>query len=402
MAIKRGNLELNGFMTFVGFVACLYMGVIIFKAVFSTLLYLVCLVPVAVVVNEPRKCLTLVVDCTTKMFGGNSKLTRLLKDSLGGSCHFIGDNFKSASEVSSALRSYGLESCELIVGVDFTKSNEWSGQRTFGKKSLHHLKKNSLQFDLLSLHTSAKNMNPYQYVLALVCRTLSNFDDDNRIHAYGFGDSKTMDEGIFSFQPSGGACAGLEDVLGRYHDIASSKSLKLSGPTSFVPLIHQAIDIVSKTGKFHILVIIADGQVSDESLNADAVVEASKYPISIVVIGVGDGPWDAMEKFDDQLPKRDFDNFQFVEFSAIIKGGNRMESSKELEAKFALNALMETPFQYEYMKKNGMLGQRNLIPCRPEVKVEDPPDARGKRMYPDVNAKDPPNAGGKRMYPKVL
>ena len=64
--------------------------------------------------------------------------------------------------------------------------------------------------------------------------------------------------------------------------------------------------------QFHILLILADGQMEEAEATLSALVEASKYPLSIVMVGVGDGPWGLMEDCDDLLPARKFDNFQVL------------------------------------------------------------------------------------------
>lgn len=91
---------------------------------------------------------------------------------------------------------------------------------------------------------------------------------------------------------------------------------------------------------------VTDGQIDgpQERATVDAIVNASNYPLSIVLVGVGDGPWNMMRSFDDNLPARTFDNFQFVNFTQIMQSNLSMQRK---EAQFALAALMEVPLQYK-------------------------------------------------------
>ncbi|KAK1310573.1 E3 ubiquitin-protein ligase RGLG1 [Acorus calamus] len=301
---------------------------------------------------------------------------------------YIADNFSSLDQVISALRDSGLESSNLILGIDFTKSNEWSGRYSFKRRSLHAI---------------GAQLNPYEQAISIIGRTLSPFDEDNLIPCFGFGDASTRDQYVFSFFSDHRPCRGFEEVLARYRDIVPH--LNLSGPTSFAPLIHAAINIVEKSnGQYHVLVIIADGQVNggprtshgrfspQEEATINAIVAASHYPLSIIMVGVGDGPWDAMKQFDDNIPQRSFDNFQFVNFTSIMS--SNMEDSKK-EAAFALAALMEIPFQYRATLGLGAmcLGERitgpkplppprevidhdNAVMSRPHVKNNQSSDHR--------------------------
>jgi E3 ubiquitin-protein ligase RGLG len=110
--------------------------------------------------------------------------------------------------------------------------------------------------------------------------------------------------------------------------------------------------------------------------------QASRYPLSIILVGVGDGPWDSAEEvrslsrslfnarcpqrhlttavgcvmvaaqqFDDGLPTRQFDNFQFVNFHKEVSYGGEEFGP----AYFAVAALQEVPEQYEAIRKLELL-----------------------------------------------
>ncbi|GER52817.1 calcium-dependent phospholipid-binding protein [Striga asiatica] len=276
----------------------------------------------------------------------------------------IDDNYATLDQVKRALSESGLESSNLIVGIDFTKSNEWTGRESFNGRSLHHI---------------GQGMNPYEHAISIIGRTLPSFDEDNLIPCFGFGDVSTHDQDVFSFYPDGRSCDGFEEALARYRDIVPY--VRLSGPTSFAPIIEMAIGIVDQSGgQYHVLLIIADGQVTrsvdtavgqlspQEKKTVDAIVRASDYPLSIVVVGVGDGPWDMMHKFDDNIPARKFDNIQFVNFTEIMSRNVPLEQK---EAEFALAALMEIPLQYRATIELHLLGGVRFVSITDETLLLD-------------------------------
>jgi E3 ubiquitin-protein ligase RGLG len=257
----------------------------------------------------------------------------------------IPDQYKSFDELTAALRRAGVEKSQLVVGVDFTASNETNGKRSFGGRSLHDV-------------SDPSSPNPYMQALSIIAKALWDFDDDHLIPAYGFGDLHTGSSSVFSFMEKDEPCKGLVGCTQRYQDIA--KSAKLAGPTSFAPLIRQAVKLVRETNEYHILVIVADGQVSRDHVaeTTRAIVEASHYALSIVMVGVGDGPWNLMDHFDDDLPERRFDNFQFVEFSKVFD----KYPAERREAAFATHALMEIPEQFRAIKRLGLLRKGSNMP----------------------------------------
>ncbi|RZC89544.1 hypothetical protein C5167_027084 [Papaver somniferum] len=250
------------------------------------------------------------------------------------------NNISTISDSDSLEKIKGaLQQSELIVGFDFTQTNEQTGKISFGGNNLHQIR-DGIQ-------------NPYEDVISVLGRgTKSPFDKDKPVFCFGFGDSKTRDVSVFSFNPGNKPCLGFDEALSRYRQIVPD--LLLAEHKTFAPIINMAIEIVNKNhGKQHVLVIISNGPAyrckytdhgqlsSYEKNTVEAIKNARKYPLSIIFIGVGDMSGDMMRFFENNISRQDFEKIQIVNYNGIMSK-DVPRSSKEMD--FILTAMKKLPF----------------------------------------------------------
>ena len=240
--------------------------------------------------------------------------------------------------------------------VDCTKSNLENGAASFGGRSLHDV-------------SPGAPPNPYICVMRALSSVVAEFDDDGLIPLYGFGDRICGDTSVFDFSPAA-APVGVDGVVAAY--AAKIASVELAGPTSFAPSIRKTMELVrdaakkdkGKAATFTIALIIADGQVTAVRDTVRSIVDASRHPIGIICVGVGDGPWDEMEQFDSSLPLatpsapdgRHFDNFRFVSHADVC--ARAAAAGVDAAELLAVEALHEIPDAFAACKKLKLLAAK--------------------------------------------
>ena len=84
---------------------------------------------------------------------------------------------------------------------------------------------------------------------------------------------------------------------------------------------------------YHCLLLLTDGTIHDMPKTKDLIYELAEYPCSIIIVGVGNADFSAMEELDgddgpllnsrDQAVARDI--VQFVEYNASVARGDLAE-----------------------------------------------------------------------------
>ncbi|KAL6634458.1 hypothetical protein ACP70R_027129 [Stipagrostis hirtigluma subsp. patula] len=173
--------------------------------------------------------------------------------------------------------------CQLnfMVAVDYTASN---GNPRL-PDSLHYI-------------DPSGRPNVYQKAILEIGDVLQYYNPARRFPAWGFG-ARPIDGPVShcfnlngsTYQPE---VDGIQGIMSAY--ISALRNVSLAGPTLLGQLISTATAIASQS--------LADGVVTDFQETIDAIINASDFPLSIIVIGVGGADFKEMEFLDPNKGER--------------------------------------------------------------------------------------------------
>ena len=201
----------------------------------------------------------------------------------------------------------------ISIGIDFTANN-------------------GNPFEYGSLHSIGGNFkNDYEKAIDSCASFVGYYDYDQIYPVFGFG---AILNSSYSREPS--MCFNLnfsnkpeinklDTVLKLYHDCIEQGKITFSGPSYLAPLLKNIIARINKKNLFeyHVLMILTTGVIDDLQETINLIVEASELPLSIIIIGIGNGNFENMEKLDGDESllisssgkKRIRDIVQFVPFN---------------------------------------------------------------------------------------
>ncbi|XP_021935890.1 copine-8-like isoform X2 [Zootermopsis nevadensis] len=230
-----------------------------------------------------------------------------------------------------------------------------------------------------SLHYISIVPNAYEQAISSVGGIIQDYDSDKLFPVLGFGarlppDGRVSHEFFVNMNPSNPYCNGITGVLEAYRNCI--RQVQLYGPTNFSPVINHVARFASTYrdgSSYFILLILTDGVITDMPQTIQAIVSASVLPMSIIIVGIGNADFGAMEILDADTValtaggvRAARDIVQFVPFNKFATMGD----PRMARIRLAREVLAEIPTQFiGYMKTN------NITPKPPQQNVSVlPPD----------------------------
>lgn len=207
------------------------------------------------------------------------------------------------------------------VGIDFTGSNGDPAD----PRSLHHI--------------SPDAPNQYMQAIQAVGTVCQDYDTDKFFPALGFGakippNMELSHEFAVNFNFQNPFCAGVAGILEAYQNCI--RQVQLWGPTNIAPIINhvtrfartaQAEESTKGAAAYFILLLLTDGVVTDMAETVEAIVEASRLPMSLIIVGIGNADFKNMDFLDGddgvltsksgKVSQRDI--VQFVPFNKFVR-----------------------------------------------------------------------------------
>eukprot|EP00074_Homo_sapiens_P099348 XP_016878630.1 copine-7 isoform X6 [Homo sapiens] len=289
---------------------------------------------------------------------------------------------------------YIMGGCQIhfTVAIDFTASNGDPRNSC----SLHYI-------------------NPYQpneYLKALVSvgEICQDYDSDKRFSALGFGARippkyEVSHDFAINFNPEDDECEGIQGVVEAYQNCLPR--VQLYGPTNVAPIISKVARVAAaeestgKASQYYILLILTDGVVTDMADTREAIVRASRLPMSIIIVGVGNADFTDMQVLDGddgvlRSPRGEpalRDIVQFVPFRELKNQRTAQGAPGIHHAASPVAANLCDPARH---------AQHTRIPCGAgQVRAGRGPEAGGGVLQPQRPAPEKPGCPCRRGQPRL-
>ena len=138
-------------------------------------------------------------------------------------------------------------------------------------------------------------------------KILSIYNKEDKYDVYGFGAdiNKEFQECFNINRNDNPSIVGIENIISEYKKTVYN--VEFSGGTYFAPIINtinnKLKDNKDKNLNYQILLIISDGWIDDIDNTIDSIIESSKFPVSIIIIGIGDSVTNDMKKLNGESGK---------------------------------------------------------------------------------------------------